>query len=125
MSTTAGYNSRGPHRPPPPPPRQKSLEHRPLPQPLVMQSSITGPAPVQHPPSIDQQQQNGAVTSSSNAPRFPPNGGTQGKEEVIMMKYMTVDRNYETLKSVARKGKRILRAERVRACHISTLILRH
>ena len=110
MSTTAAYNSRGPHRPPPPPPRQKSSEHRPLPQPSDMQSSTTGPAPSQPPPPIYQQQQNGAVTSSNNAPRFPTNSGTQGKEEVIMMKYMTVDRNYETLKSVARKGKSTVRA---------------
>ena len=48
--------------------------------------------------------------ASNGAPL--PSGSGQNTGEIMKMKFMTVDRNYETLKTVARKGMKRERGER-------------
>ena len=102
-------NRRQPRAPPPPPRstsqqtemQQPKLPHKPVPPPKT--SPLGSPAK-QLPQNSPLKQQHSS--SSLKKGYSPSTSGSNIKQndELLKLKYLNVDRNYETLKNIARKG---------------------
>lgn len=98
---------KAPNRPPPPPPRSASIQKQ------AMQTSAILPQRPAPPPNTSptcspekqynqpnssvQMEQNVSMSSSASSSKVP--------NDQIMEKYMILDKNYENLKNIARRGK--------------------
>lgn len=115
---SSGSRSHPQRQPPPPPTRGASIQK------YYMQNTNSGTAPPTRPPPPPVRETESRSSVKANSPftrmantssaspansssRLPSDGPftTQSQaEDQMKMKYMTVDRNYEALKAIARKG---------------------
>lgn len=102
MSTAPGKNQKSYLRtrpaPPPPPPRTSST---------MQTNAIQPPPPARSPnrsPNVHMYSNSSSTLPKQNSISPGSSPAVSGTDEQLKMKYLTVDRNYETLKTVARKG---------------------
>lgn len=100
---------KAPNRPPPPPPRSASIQKQAMQTSAILPQRPAPPpntAPTRSPEKQHSQsnnsvqmEQNASMSSSASISKMP--------NDQIMEKYVVLDKNYENLKNIARRGKKL------------------
>ena len=109
---------KAPNRPPPPPPRSTSI-HKQAMQTSAILPQRPAPPPNTSPtrsPEKQYNKSNSSVQMEQNVSMTPSTSTSKMPNDQIMEKYMILDKNYENLKNIARKGK-------ILCTHLTSLLI--